>query len=90
MGGPRSPRDATGATVYLTAGGMRQRADVVAGGSFASSSDPRPHFGLGSAAGVNALEVHWPDGGKESFTLPGVNAVFTLTEGHGKPIPSGR
>ena len=28
VGGPKSPRDAVGATVYLTAGGMRQRGDV--------------------------------------------------------------
>src|SRR6202043_1552705 len=38
VGGKTSPRDATGATVYLTSGGIRQRADVVSGGSFASSN----------------------------------------------------
>jgi hypothetical protein len=49
VGGPKSPRDAVGATVYLKANGFRQRSDVVSGGSFASSSDQRLHFGLGSA-----------------------------------------
>jgi hypothetical protein len=44
IGGPRSPRDAVGATVYLTAGGVRRRADVMSGGSYASSNDQRPHL----------------------------------------------
>ena len=37
VGGPKSPRDAVGATVYITAMGVRQRADVFSGGSYASS-----------------------------------------------------
>ena len=36
-GKPGSPRDAVGATIWVTANGFRQRADVMAGGSFASS-----------------------------------------------------
>ena len=47
IGGPRSPRDAVGATVYLNAGGIRQRGDVISGGSYLSSNDYRLHFGLG-------------------------------------------
>src|SRR6266568_6988943 len=43
VGGPKSPRDAIGAKVFLTAGGVRQRADVFSGGSYGSSSDPRVH-----------------------------------------------
>ena len=39
VGGPKSPRDAVGATVYLTANGMRQRGDVLSGGSYLSSND---------------------------------------------------
>ncbi len=45
MGG-RGPRDATGASVFLTAGGVSQRGELLSGGSFASSNDPRVHFGL--------------------------------------------
>ena len=62
VGGPKSPRDAVGATVYLTAGGMRQRGDVLSGGSYVSSNDPRVHFGLGDADKVDAVEIHWPSG----------------------------
>src|ERR1700687_4150492 len=55
IGGPRSLRDAIGAKVFLTAGGVRQRADVFSGGSYGSSSDQRAHFGLGSATTVDAI-----------------------------------
>jgi hypothetical protein len=83
IGGAKSPRDAVGATVYLTAGGMRQRGDVLSGGSFVSSNDPRVHFGLGDADKVDAVEIHWPSGLKEKVNLPGVDRIFTVEEGKG-------
>jgi len=83
-GGPKSPRDAVGATVYVTADGIKQRGDVISGGSYLSSSDFRPHFGLGASTTVDAIEVHWPSGGVEHFTVPGVDRIVTLTEGSGK------
>ncbi|HEY0796268.1 MAG TPA: CRTAC1 family protein [Acidisarcina sp.] len=82
-GGPKSPRDAVGATVYLTANGFKQRADVVSGGSFASTSDPRLHFGLGQARKIDAIEIHWPSGFVEHVTPPAVDAIYTLNEGRG-------
>ncbi|MGA2569654.1 MAG: CRTAC1 family protein [Terracidiphilus sp.] len=85
VGGAKSPRDAVGATVYLTANGMRQREDVLSGGSYASTSDPRPHFGLGLATKVDDIEVHWPSGRVEHFAVPGVDRIVTITEGTGKP-----
>ena len=84
VGGPKSPRDAIGATVYLTANGMKQRADVVSGGSYASTSDPRPHFGLGGAATVDDIEVHWPSGKVEHFSTPGVDRIVAIAEGSGR------
>ena len=78
-----SNRDAIGATVYLTADGFRQRADVIAGGSFASSSDKRLHFGLGTSTTVDQCEIRWPDGTKESIHLPGTDTIYTVTEGKG-------
>jgi hypothetical protein len=84
VGGPKSPRDAVGSTVYVTANGMKQRGDVLSGGSYLSSNDPRPHFGLGQATTVDAIEVHWPSGKMENFTVPGVDRIVTITEGMGK------
>ena len=84
VGGLKSPRDAIGATVYLSANGMKQRADVVSGGSYASTSDPRPHFGLGGAATVDDIEVHWPSGKVEHFSTPGVDRIVAIAEGSGR------
>jgi len=83
VGGAKSPRDAVGSTVYVTANGFKQRDDVISGGSFASTSDPRVHFGLGAATKVDKVEVRWPSGAVEQVTLPGIDAIFTVVEGKG-------
>jgi hypothetical protein len=83
IGGPKSPRDAVGATVYLNAAGMRQREDVLSGGSYLSSNDMRVHFGLGDATDAGTAEIHWPSGAKEKVKLPAVDRIYTITEGRG-------
>src|SRR6266852_4494699 len=83
IGGPKSPRDAIGAKVFVTTGAIRQRGDVVSGGSFASSSDPRLHFGLGAATKIDKLEIQWPSGVKEEIRIPSVDRIFTVVEGRG-------
>jgi enediyne biosynthesis protein E4 len=83
VGGPKSPRDAIGATVFLTANGMRQREDVMSGGSYISSNDQRPHFGLGDATDAGTAEIHWPSGRVEKIKLPAVDRIFTITEQQG-------
>jgi hypothetical protein len=83
VGGPKSPRDAIGAKVFMTAGGARQRGDVFSGGSYASSSDQRLHFGLGTASKVDRVEIHWPSGAKEEVTVPAVDKIYTVVEGKG-------
>jgi len=79
----RSSRDAIGAKVSLTAGGIRQRADVSSGGSYASTSDLRLHFGLGSASKVDKLEIFWPGGLREEVTLPCIDCIVQIVEGKG-------
>ena len=83
VGGPKSPRDAIGATLYLTVNGMRQREDITSGGSFQSSSDQRPHFGLGSATAIDKLEIHWPSGRVEELHPKGIDGIYTIVEGKG-------
>jgi hypothetical protein len=84
IGGSKSPRDAVGTTVYLTANGMKQREDVISGGSYLSSNDPRPHFGLGAATKIDDIEIHWPSGKVEHVTVPGLDRIVTISEGSGK------
>ena len=74
IGGPKSPRDAVGATVYLTADGIRKRDDVLSGGSyhFVQRSAPalRPGRQLNRCGDV---EIHWPSGKVEQWKLPAVD-----------------
>jgi enediyne biosynthesis protein E4 len=81
VGGPKSPRDAVGAKVFLTAGGVRQRADVFSGGSYGSSSDQRVHFGLGSATRAEKIEIQWPSGVKQQVSVPRVDQIVIVEEG---------
>ena len=83
IGGAKSPRDAVGASVYLTGNGMRQRGDVLSGGSYLSSNDMRVHFGLGDAEKVDKAEIRWPSGRVEKMTLPAVDRIYTITEAKG-------
>ena len=83
VGGRKSPRDAIGAKVFVTTGTIRQRGDVFSGGSYASSSDQRLHFGLGAATKVDKVEILWPDGAKEQVKIPEIDRIFTVVEGKG-------
>jgi hypothetical protein len=57
-GGPPPP----GTIVRVKAGGHTFVRDVTAGDSYASSHDPRPSFGLGTAEIADEVTVTWPDG----------------------------
>ena len=87
-GGPKSPRDAVGTAVYVTACGVRQRGDVISGGSYASSNDPRPHFGLGTCTKIERVEIHWPSGTIERPVVPGIDQILTIGEGKGQQQPT--
>jgi enediyne biosynthesis protein E4 len=87
IGGPKSPRDATGAKVFVSTGNVRQRADLFRGGSYASSSDPRLHFGLGSFPRVDKVEIRWPNGLHEEVRIPAVDKIYTVAEGRGLVTP---
>jgi hypothetical protein len=75
VGGPKSPRDAIGAKVFLTAGGARQRIDIFSGGTYQSSSDPRAHFGIGAATSIDSLEIRWPSGLKQVLSPAAIRAI---------------
>ncbi len=87
IGGPKSPRDAIGATVHLIAGGQRQRADVISGAGYCSQSVLRLHFGLGSVTKVDGLEIRWPSGAREKVVVNGVDRAITIIQGKGIAKP---
>ena len=78
--GRTSPRSAIGAKVELQAGGQRQIGFVKGGGSYLSTSDRALLFGLGAAASVDSLEVHWPSGRKMALTNLPANQRLLLVE----------
>lgn len=56
-----APSPGTIVTVEL-ADGTRMRRELVVGGSYLSSEDPRAHFGLGGADRADTVTIEWPDG----------------------------
>ncbi|MFP3939250.1 MAG: CRTAC1 family protein [Thermoanaerobaculia bacterium] len=60
--GSESNRDAVGARVEVTVAGETQTWLVRTGGSYLSQSQVEPTFGLGPAATVDEVVVHWPSG----------------------------
>ena len=46
----------------VKAAGRTMIRDVAAGDSYASTHDPRLHFGLGTATRAEEVAVRWPDG----------------------------
>jgi hypothetical protein len=80
IGGAGSPRDAIGSTAWLTAGGRRQRADIISGASYCSQSDLRLHFGLGQAAKVDRLEIRWASGKRQVVAVAGVDRLLVIRE----------
>jgi len=53
---------ALGARVEVRTGERRQTAQVGADASYLSQHDTVLHFGLGAAAAVDEIVIHWPDG----------------------------
>jgi hypothetical protein len=60
---------------------MTQIDEVHAGGSYNSSNDTRLHFGLGSEATINKIEVFWPSGLRQEFTEIQSDAIYEIKEG---------
>jgi hypothetical protein len=79
----KTPRDATGSTVYLTTGKLRQRLDVISGAVYCSQNDPTLHFGLGVSTKVDKLEVQWANGVSETFEVAVIDKTMTIVQGKG-------
>jgi hypothetical protein len=77
-------RDALGAQILVRAGEREFLGLVLAAYSYAVSSDPRAHFGLGSIDSIDAIQVLWPDGQRELFPGTPVDREITLQRGEGR------
>ena len=80
----RSNRDGIGARLKLTAGGRTFVDQVTSGSSYLGQHDTRVHFGLGTAAKADRLEITWPGGRVDVMENVPVNHVLTIREGQGE------
>jgi hypothetical protein len=77
----RAPnRNAIGARVTLTAGGVTQYRDVMPTRSYLSQVELPLTFGLGLNETVDAVQVTWPDGSVQSLEPDRVDTTITVTQ----------
>ena len=65
--GHKSNRDGIGAVIKVTTAEGSQWVTVSSGGGYLSSNDLRAHFGLGSEARAQRVEICWPSGIVQTF-----------------------
>jgi enediyne biosynthesis protein E4 len=56
---------------------------VMSGSSYYSHNDLRLHFGLGTAAQADRIEVSWPSGSKDVVENISANQRIVIEEGKG-------
>jgi hypothetical protein len=62
---------------------LTQIREIDGGNGYASQSMRRAHFGLGTAAKIDSLEISWPSGAKEKLRPVRVNLATHVVEGRG-------
>jgi hypothetical protein len=78
--GTKSNHDGLGAKVKITTALGTQYNAATTTVSYNSSSDKRVHFGLGSAAVVDSIELAWPSGTKQVLKNLKPDQILTVTE----------
>ena len=79
--GTKSNRDGIGTRIKVTGlSGKVQYNHVTTAGSYASSSDKRVHFGLGSDATLREVELRWPSGIVQTLHDVKADQVLTVVE----------
>jgi hypothetical protein len=79
--GSRSNRMGIGAQIrILTEDGQSQWSELTTAVGYASSSDSRVHFGLGSNRHIKEIEIHWPSGIKQVLPNVDVDRIMSIQE----------
>jgi enediyne biosynthesis protein E4 len=87
--GPQGNLGGYGAKIYVRAGGVLQYHYHTPYRGYKSSNEQIAHFGLGSLAAVDSLEIVWPDGSYQLLTDVPVNQVLALRHADAGPRPPG-
>jgi len=79
--GTKSNRDGIGTRIKVTgASGIVQYNHVTTAGSYASSNDPRVHFGMGADPMVKEVELRWPSGTVQVLHDVKTGQILKVTE----------
>ncbi len=81
--GTKSNRDAIGAVVHVSAGGITQSRMVKGGSSYLSQSELALTFGLEKRDRIDKLSVDWPSGRNEEYKNLSAGRCYECTEGKG-------
>ena len=76
-------RDAIGAKITIESANGKQIAYVNAGASYLAANDKRIVFGLGNSDTIGAINVDWPGGKEETFTIKKVKQYYRIVQGEG-------
>jgi enediyne biosynthesis protein E4 len=80
---PELKRELYGAQVTIETGESRWVRWLNPGYSYASSNDPRLHFGLGETDRADSITVDWPDGSREVFDGGPADRFVEVQKGRG-------
>jgi len=79
--GTKSNRMGIGAQIRITTeDGRSQWNEVTTAVGYASSSDSRVHFGLGSNRHVREIEIRWPSGVRQVLQRPDEDRILSVRE----------
>ena len=78
--GIASNRDAIGATVRVTAGGVTQFREVNGGSHIFAQNFDRLHFGLAQNNIIDLIEIQWPSGATQTLSNVSVNQILEVSE----------
>ncbi|MCS7022834.1 MAG: CRTAC1 family protein [Gemmataceae bacterium] len=81
----RKNADTVGTRVVLETPQGKQTAFVKGGASYASTNDPRLHFGLGQDSQIQRLTIYWASGRVQEVNGVQPDAYWAITEGESSP-----
>jgi hypothetical protein len=78
--GTKSNRSAIGARAIVAVNGRKTVDEVMSGGSYYSNNSFTLHFGLGTAAAIESIEIRWPSGTVQKIGKTTVDQTLNVTE----------
>jgi hypothetical protein len=88
--GVESNRDAIGAVVYISAGGVTQRRDVTGGKHWGGQNSDTVHFGLGKNTTAATVTIDWPSGIVQTLTNVTADQILNIVEPGGHSMAQAR